>query len=219
MFEQPWIPPDQRRTERAFLSDFNAAYPGLFGSVLNTLSGMLRELPNVTLGSVPRMADFAHAGVAIERALRWPTGSFMAAYEGNRRNAADSGIESDPVALAVLAHLDVHPRGFTGTMTAALNTLALAAQRIQLDTTSRAWPRLANQLSGRLRRVTDLLRERGVVIETWRAPDRTRTRMVSIHYANPEPDGDPDVDDGHGPHPDDGRSRTMKSPPSLALES
>jgi hypothetical protein len=60
----------------------------------------LRNLPKVRLERLPRMADFALWSAACETAL-WPAGTFLRAYDANRRAALEDMIEADPVAACV----------------------------------------------------------------------------------------------------------------------
>ena len=57
----------------------------------------LRTLSGVCLKQLPRMADFALWATACETVL-WPAGTFMRAYDENRRAAIEGVIEADPVA-------------------------------------------------------------------------------------------------------------------------
>src|SRR3546814_20193809 len=65
----PPIPDDQRRTEREYWTTFNQHRPSLLGALLDAASAALRELPNVRLPRVPRMADFAEWVTAAEPGL------------------------------------------------------------------------------------------------------------------------------------------------------
>jgi hypothetical protein len=57
-------------------------------------------LPEIQLNRLPRMADFAMWATACETAV-WPAGTFLRAYEANRRAAIETVIEADPVAARV----------------------------------------------------------------------------------------------------------------------
>src|SRR5439155_26155152 len=70
----PPISPARRQTEAAFWAAFTHARPALLGGLLDALVGTLAVLPSVRLRELPRLADFARFGVAVERALGWPPG-------------------------------------------------------------------------------------------------------------------------------------------------
>ncbi len=51
--------PETRRDERKFWRDFEEARPRILGALLDPATAGLRNLPNVKLHQLPRMADFA----------------------------------------------------------------------------------------------------------------------------------------------------------------
>src|SRR5271163_2970791 len=66
----------------------------------SSCSPRLRDLPTTCITALPRMADFARWATACEGAF-WPPGTFIAAYNNNRAEAAEQLIETDLVASAV----------------------------------------------------------------------------------------------------------------------
>ena len=96
------IPEESRRPEAELWTEFDKVRPQILGVLLDAISSGLRKLPETRLEGLPRLADFALWATACEGAL-WPTGTFMAAYSGNRDEAVESVIESDSVAAAVRA--------------------------------------------------------------------------------------------------------------------
>src|ERR1017187_3563447 len=90
----PTLAAEKRRDEAEFRSAFDSAKAKIFGALLHVLSRALGELPHVRLPRKPRMADFALFGVAVERAIGWPPGTFITAYETNRAAANSSAVEA-----------------------------------------------------------------------------------------------------------------------------
>lgn len=66
-----------RRTEAQIRSAFQKKGPRIMGAILDLMAGVLRELPDVGHDDLPRMADFARVGIAVERALGYEAGAFM----------------------------------------------------------------------------------------------------------------------------------------------
>ena len=60
------IPDDQRRLEREIQVEWDALRPGLVGALLDVLAAVLAKLPEVELGAMPRMADFARVLAAVD---------------------------------------------------------------------------------------------------------------------------------------------------------
>src|SRR4029450_1692264 len=65
----PPIADRDRRPERPFWQDFEAARPLILGSLLDAVSLGLRRLPDIRLGELPRMADFGLWATACETAF------------------------------------------------------------------------------------------------------------------------------------------------------
>jgi hypothetical protein len=142
--------------------------------MLTALSGALRELPRVQLARLPRMADFAELGVAVERALGWPVGSFLDACAENRSGANETALEASPVA-GVLIQFMADKSKWSGTTCELLAELTMIAGEKVIR--ERDWPKRANTLSGRLKRAAPNLRAVGIEIEFCR--DR-EARTIAI---------------------------------------
>ena len=71
----PIIEDNKRRDEKTFWKNFEEAKPGILGSLLTAVSSAIRNLPDIKLEQLPRMADFARWVVAAEPALAWEPGS------------------------------------------------------------------------------------------------------------------------------------------------
>ena len=169
------IPEESRRPEAELWTEFDKVRPQILGVLLDAISIGLSRLSETRLERLPRLADFALWATACEGAL-WPTGTFMAAYSGNRDEAVESVIESDSVAAAVRA-LMAERTEWTGTATELLRTLsAVVGERVSK---TRSWPESARALSGRLRRAATSLRQVGIDI-TFQKEGSARARVIRI---------------------------------------
>lgn len=83
------IPDERRRPEEEFWRAFESARPRILGALLDAISVSFGHHEQVVIGPLPRMADATRWVTAAEGPLRWPAGSFLAAYRGNiaRRRA------------------------------------------------------------------------------------------------------------------------------------
>jgi hypothetical protein len=155
------IPKDERRSERKFWAEFEAVRPKILGALFDAVSGALRNVENVQLDALPRLADFAVWVTAAEEALGWEQGTFMAAYSGNQRAATEAALEADPVAVALMKVLELQVKHeWCGTSEVLLEKLG---EKVSDDVRrSKAWPKAANALSRRLNRLAPLLREAGI---------------------------------------------------------
>jgi hypothetical protein len=182
----PRIPEGMRRTERELRAAFDEARPRILGGICNGLCRTL-AVGMVKLTSFPRMADFAENAVAVERALGWPAGSFLDAYQGNRATARETALEDSH--LAPLIRQCADGGGFTGTASELLDWLN---QRVS-DQVQRlpSWPKRADKLSGLLRRLMTDLRDAGWA-EVQMPPRRGSGRRLVIRKANGSGNGKAD---------------------------
>ncbi len=107
------------------------------------------------------MADFALWVTAAEKAMGWEKGGFVSAYDANRQNAVEIGLEASPVAEAVKDLMQVSPE-WQGTATELLK--ALEDKTNKTVVTSRAWPKTPQRLSNTLRRLVPGLQAVGINI-------------------------------------------------------
>jgi hypothetical protein len=145
------------------------------------------------------MADFARVGTAVETALGWPAGSFMAAYTGNRGIANEIAIEASIIGPFIRA-LAMQPGGWSGSPEELLKRLddMYSRSRLGMPLTGaigfrqeapssgpkpKVWPANSQQLSTKLQRIIPNLAEVGVVVERGQSPGSNSTRTIRIFLA------------------------------------
>ena len=173
------ISEDQRKDEETFWNEFYEVRPKILGALLDGVSVGLKNLPEVLLNCLPRMADFAKWATAVEPAFGWSPGSFMKAYSQNQALAVELGIEGDPVAQAVVALAeDNEISGWEGTATELLAELEeKVSDKIAH---SKPWPKTPQTLSNRLKRLATILRATGVEVELGSRQGHARRRIITI---------------------------------------
>lgn len=97
--------------ETSLKAAWNTDYAKLSGAMYSLLAGTLKELPNVyAMGDKPfenaSMTDFAKLGVAMVRAMGKDM-DFSAVYGRNRNEVVRRGVDSSPVALALVQRIRV----------------------------------------------------------------------------------------------------------------
>jgi hypothetical protein len=163
-----------RRTEEDLNSKFAASSGAIFAGLMDALSKTLAELDNVTDVPETRMADFARFGVAVERALKWPEGSFKDAYAQNQQQQMSNSLGDDPLAAAIrtLVKTEVEQgMAYTKTPTDLLASLREVGTRIQIA--DKAWPMSPHSLSKRLKKIEPALRACGVGVTFQHSGNRT----------------------------------------------
>ncbi len=155
----PRIEDDDRRPESEMWDDFDGCRPAIFGALLSAVSAALRELPHTKLEKRPRMADFALWATAAEGGFGWEPETFMRAYTGNREEANDVALDTDPVAGAVLKFMEGKDE-WIGSATQLWKDLGKEVDEQVKQT--KPWPSAPHTLASRLKRLAPALRGKGI---------------------------------------------------------
>lgn len=166
----------QRQEETRFWSTFENARPRILGALLDAAVAGLNNV-EVQLTRLPRMADFARWAVCTEGALGFPSGTFMGAYDQNRRDASSTALDSSPVVAPLIAFIEIENE-WNGT---ALDLLRELERRSDPEITrTRAWPKSARSFAGILRRLAPNLRAEGIAVSFVSREGGTGRRLIVI---------------------------------------
>lgn len=166
-----------RKSERRFWRDFDAAHGEILGGLLDGVVVGLRNLGNVHLEELPRMADFAIWATAAETGLGMESGTFMAAYDSNREQANETTLEASPVATYIREFAALQG-DWTGMYTALLTELEKLAE--EKDRKHKSWPNRASILSNKVQALAPNLRAVGIEISQGRDLHRRWVRVQII---------------------------------------
>jgi hypothetical protein len=201
----PSIPETQRRPESEIWPRFCAARPLILGGILDAVVAALRNVNNVKLDRLPRMADFAIWATAAEESLGFKLGSFMCAYQANRGDVNDLAIEGSLVAPVLREFIEarISWEGATMELLAELNHMAADDTK-----RARAWPKTPKGLSGIIRRLAPNLRRTGIRVDflpregsrrpiriEWHQENRDRERSSGASQPSETSPGDGSLDD------------------------
>jgi hypothetical protein len=150
------IPNEMRRSEKELRAEWDEALARNLGALLDQVSAVLRELPNVTLEQLPRMADFAQILGALDNLHDTHS---VQTYLDQADELDQRVLESEPVATAVMELMDDRKTPWKGTATELLKHLGYLPN---VNTKHRWWPTDGTRLGQRLTRVTPLLRKTGI---------------------------------------------------------
>ncbi|MER7395465.1 ATP-binding protein [Streptomyces sp. NPDC000151] len=171
MLDLQLIDENKRRTEEELDSAFRDARPSILASLFDLLSAVLKELPNVQLERMPRMADFARVLAAVDRIKGWRT---LASYTASSANVAADALEGDPFGSAVVSLVEANG-GWEGTAGMLLEHLP------HPEVPHPKWPKDATRAGGQLKRLAPILRSVGITFDdTARTPDRHRQRLYKL---------------------------------------
>ncbi|KGA95205.1 hypothetical protein LptCag_2639 [Leptospirillum ferriphilum] len=228
-----------RRTEAQIKTLFREKGPKIMGAILSLMAGALKELPSVAYDDLPRMADFARVGIAVEQALKFPKGSFMNAYSHHREdlsaNILDHPVVSALWDLMALVGKTENSQGWDGTfkaLKARLDELAPEADR-----RSMIWPKTPKKLGNILRNMAPALRIHGIILsfpghskdgshltinqeggfrqspQSPQSPGKSVADLGGDHWGDhPKNEQSPQSPGDHGDHPKNGQS-PQQSPP------
>jgi hypothetical protein len=172
------IKEEARRSEVELWARFDDACPLILGALLDALAFGLKTLPTIKLDKLDRLPDFQLFGHACEGAYA-PAGSFAAAFSANKTELNEALIEEDAVATAIMAFMAKRPL-WTGTTTELMLALQAHDHTEAQVSKQRDWPPDAIRFSHRLRAIAATLRKAGIEVTFGNAPDRNKTRMITL---------------------------------------
>lgn len=188
--------------------EFDRERPRLIGGLLDLVvkaRGLLGETDPPTSF---RMADFAHFGRAVARALGKQAEDFDAAYQANFRERSHEVLEDCPVACAIAHLAKGYPKTapWQGSATDLLKMLPTIAKEKQIQITGKSWPGSPRWLSTRLAELSPVLATEGIVIT--QLPRTNACRRWEIYTTTPG-NNDANVTPSHDEpvHQDQGDSR------------
>jgi hypothetical protein len=177
----PSIPDSDRRSEREIVATVEGMRPIVLGALLDIVACGLRELPHVSLDTLPRLADYGEWLCACEPALGLECGLMLRAYSSARDDAASAALESSAVATALRAWLAGRETGWTwqGSATELLEQVAAnAAEEVRRD--PRRWPRSGRGLAGALLRLAPALRRTGIDLGRGKTAGSGSRRFLTV---------------------------------------
>ena len=172
----PSIMSGRRREEGEFWAAFRELQPRILGGLLDVVVGAFRELPSVRLSSLPRMADFARFGEAVGRGLGWSPGTFLAAYQENRREATASTLEESMLAMILLRHVERND-GELNWKLSPTEMLYYLTRGVTDKTVLSRLPKTPAMLGNELRRLAPQLGEHGLFV---RFGKNRKSRMITL---------------------------------------
>jgi hypothetical protein len=173
----PKIEEAERREEKRFWAEFESARPIVLGGLLDAVSLALRDVDQVQLPRLPRMADFAIWSVAAAPALGFSQEAFVDAYSTNRDSANELTLESSTL-VPPLRAMVANKGGWMGSATDLLGELDKRAD--ERTKRQKGWPSNARVLSNTLRRLTHNLRVDGIDVTFDRGRGKARRRIITI---------------------------------------
>lgn len=162
------IPRNKRIQFEEFWRQFETDKPFILGALFSIVSEVLKEIQNVKLPELPRMADFCIYGFATSKVLYGNGNVFLSSYLANINTAIEEAVLSDPVGYAISEFIK-EKRQYSGTPTELLSELR------EFSTYS-GFPTHPSSLIRKINKIKSALVEYGIFIRE----ERTRQKRV-IH--------------------------------------
>jgi hypothetical protein len=178
----PRIDPKQRKLEKVLTRRLAEAQPQILSALLDGVVAGLRNLDGVNLDGKPRMADFAHWGLATEQALGAGEGGFMEAHEGARQDAVGTALEAWPLSdtfLEFAAQFKGEENAWEGTATELLTKLNDLVTDEDMKR-AREWPSSPSALGTQLNSLVPDLLESGVSVTNTRSKSKRVLRIFTM---------------------------------------
>lgn len=178
-----FIAPDKRKTDKELKKSWEQDRPFILGALCHAVSVGLKNLDQVKVENLPRMADFAKWVIASEDGLPWENGLFLKTMENSRANMVDDAVNEDAVAMAVIKMMKKEEK-WSGSPSELLDKLK--------DTIDQGrnkypkWPKVPNQLSRNISRVSAFLREKGLLVDKRHSGQRF-IEITNLNLTKPEP--------------------------------
>jgi hypothetical protein len=161
LLELPVLPKSKRKEERAQEEIFQREAPSILGLLFDAVATGLKNLPNIKLENLPRMADFATWAAACAPALDWTADEFLAAYDDNRDNAQNVATDLSTLATVIEDWAqDKDGVFFNDAPQELFETLGRRASIEIKD--ARNWPKDAAAMGKELKRLAPALRAHGI---------------------------------------------------------
>jgi hypothetical protein len=181
------IKKSKRRKIKDIWKEFDEIKAPLLGYILDILVKVMAwKQENGSLGiELSRMADWTEYAEIISRCMGNPDNELVEAYNENEGLRLDEVLNSNPVATVLIKFMtnleETEPKLTELQLTATrwLNELKKQAETMGVDTRYKYWPKIANQLTLRLKEAKKSLRQAGIEIE-WLSNSKTKERNIRI---------------------------------------
>jgi hypothetical protein len=176
------IPDENRMPESEIWKKFDEMRPRILGALCDAISGALRSRDNIKLTKLPRLADFAVWVSAAESAMAWNPGTFLAAFENNRKSANGAALDASPLAQLLINFMEAR-QDFAGSATELMNELQTGELAEPKLWDRRGLPKTPRKLSDELRQIVPSLRGVGISAILGERQGRNRKRIIRIERA------------------------------------
>ena len=181
--EPALIAEHNRVSERELWATFNQLAPGVLAVLLDGVSEALKNIGDIEIPNLPRMADFVLWVEAAAPAFGWERGEFLAAYSENQAQSTVAALSSSPAMRHVRELRNWTQEMWEGTATELLDQIDKKGSEVEKRHPE--WPRTPRAMSNLLRRYLPNLREIGLEVVFDRENSKNRERVIRLKGIGP----------------------------------
>jgi hypothetical protein len=159
------IPDSDRLDETDLAAQWTVAHPAALGGLLDLIAQVLARLPQITLPSKPRMADYAKVLAAVDQVMG-TTG--LRAYLGLREQLAAEAVEEDLIGSAIArfaAGVSIPWQGTAAELLKELSPKRTDGSPKGPEELPKGWPGSSRAMAARITRAAPMLRAIGVRVD------------------------------------------------------
>ena len=190
------IKKSKRRKVKDIWKEFDEIKAPLLGYILDILVKVMawkkeNDSPGIQLS---RMADWTEYSEIIARCMGYKDNELVKAYNENEGLQLDEVLNSNPVATVLIKYMsnlvETKPKVLELKLTATkwLNELKTQAESMGVDTRYKYWPKIASQLTLRLKELKKSLLAAGIEVE-WLSDPKTKERNIRIRKVSSRSSG------------------------------
>jgi hypothetical protein len=168
LFEATRIPDEKRKETSEVLKEFDRDRPRILAGIFDTLSKAMEIKPWIKADRLPRMADFARWGMAINEAIGHGAGRFLELYSANISQQHEEILNANPVGTALMVFMNDKPE-WSGLMSKLHKKLEEVCESLGIDRRSRFWPGAPHVLTRRLKELETTLAGVGITLHLGRS--------------------------------------------------
>jgi len=170
------IPPESRCPENEIWADWEKARPGILGGLLRAVSVAIKNLNDVNLPALPRLADWARWGEAAAPELGWDPGTFVAAIDAGQEEQVELSIDDHPEIRGLIDYIEKYVE-VTCSPTDLMNNIH---KFIEAEPNTPGLARQPAQFSRLLSIYEPALRKHGIEFERNRGNGGNRSRDITV---------------------------------------
>lgn len=171
---------NQRKEEGAVLNKFKKDRPKILGAVFDCLSYCLKNVPNLKLHSLPRMADHYKYSAAAAQFLGYTIEQLETASKNNNANQNEEALGASAVAQVVLEFME-ELDSWDGTSSKLYSELEDIVEKLKLK---KSFPKSPNWLIRRIKEVEINLLDSGIKVENLRDSKANSIRLSKVDSGN-----------------------------------